>query len=82
MQNAIAIGYCERRQAVKVEPAIFNQYKRSYISKNTSVPKVTILVDKNKLYWKFQTPGFTPTELVPMTKTEYFMIENGRTFQF
>lgn len=78
MQNAIAFGYCERRQVVKIDPAVFHQYKGSYISKDTSVPNVAIIVDKNKLYWKFQTQGSPSTELVPMNKTDYFMVENER----
>lgn len=78
MQNAIAFGYCERHHARKVDPAIFNGYKGIYISKDTSLPDVLVFVDKNKLYWKWQRANEIPTQLIPMSKTEYFMNENER----
>lgn len=78
MQNAIAFGYCERHEAMVVEPVIFNQYKGSYISKDTSLPNVLIFTDKNKLYWQWQRTGEVQVELIPMNKTTYFMAENER----
>lgn len=78
MQNAIAFGYCERHQAIAVDPVVFNQYKGSYISKDTSLPNVSIFTDKNKLYWKWQKAGAIPVELFPISKTAWFMAENER----
>jgi len=78
MQNAIAFGYCERHKAIKVDPAIFNKYKGKYISKNKSLPDALIFTEKNKLYWKFTKGDDLPSELIPMSKTEYFMAENER----
>jgi hypothetical protein len=78
MQNAIAFGYCERREAITVDPAIFNRYKGSYESKDTSLPEVVIFTDKNKLYWKWGRAGEIPNELIPLSKAEYFMVENER----
>ena len=42
------------------------------------MPDVLIFADKNKLYWKWQRPSELPTELIPLSKTEYFMVENER----
>jgi len=78
MQNAIAFGYCERHEAIAIDPGIFNQYKGSYISKDTTLPNVLVFTDKNKLYWKFQKAGEVPAELIPQSKTAYFMAENER----
>lgn len=78
MQNAVAYGYCERHEAIMVDPVIFNGYKGSYISENKSLPDVLIFTDKNRLYWKWQSAGESPTELIPMSKTEYFIVENER----
>jgi len=78
MQNAIAFGYCERHEAIKVDPVIFNQYKGSYLSHNKSLPDLLIMTDKNKLYWKWQRAGEIPTELLPQSKTDYFILENER----
>jgi predicted alpha/beta superfamily hydrolase len=78
MQNAIAFGYCEHHKAITVDPDIFNQYKGKYISKNKSLPDVLIFTDKNKLYYKFTKTDDLPTELIPMSKTEYFVVENER----
>ncbi len=83
MQNAIRFGYCERHQALKIDPAIFHQYKGTYSYKDSSISNISIFVDKNKLYSKFQIPGALPTELIPESKTEYFMIEDERiSFSF
>lgn len=78
MQNAIAFGYCERHDPITVDPAVFNQYKGNYISKDTSLPNVLIFTDKNKLYWKWQRAGEIPTQLLPVSKTAWFMVENER----
>jgi predicted alpha/beta superfamily hydrolase len=78
MQNAVAFGYCERHNAIAVDPAILGQYKGKYISQNKSLPDAEIFIDKNKLYWKFTNEGGLPTELIPFSKTEYFMVENER----
>ena len=78
MQNAIAFAYCERHKAIPVDPAVFNQYKGSYVSENKSIPDVLIFTDKNKLFWKFQKAGNLAAELMPLSKTEYFMHENER----
>ena len=78
MQNAVAFGYCERREAALVDPVIFNGYKGSYASKDTSLPDALIFTDKNKLYWKFKPAGDLPAQLIPLNKTEYFMAENER----
>ncbi len=76
MQNAIAFGYCDIHQAITVDPVLFKQYAGKYISKDKSVPDISISTDKNKLYWQFTNSGELPTELLPMSKTEYFMVEN------
>jgi predicted alpha/beta superfamily hydrolase len=78
MQNAVAFGYCERHEAVKVDPVIFTQYKGSYLAKDKSSPDVLVFTDKNKLYWKWQRPGELPRQLIPLSTTEYCMIENER----
>ena len=78
MQNAVAFGYCERREAVKVDPVIFNQYKGNYTSGQKTVPDIQIFTKNNKLYWKLQTPDFLPSQLIPQSKSEYFMLENER----
>jgi pimeloyl-ACP methyl ester carboxylesterase len=78
MQNAIAFGYCERHEAIAVDPLIFNQFKGNYISKDTSLPALLVFTDKNKLYWKWQRPGEIQSELIPLNKTVYFMAENER----
>jgi predicted alpha/beta superfamily hydrolase len=78
MQNAVAFGYCERHEAIMVDPVIFNGYKGTYISENKSLPDVLIFTDKNRLYWKWQRAGESPTELTPMSKTQYFIVENER----
>jgi predicted alpha/beta superfamily hydrolase len=78
MQNAVAFGYCERHEAITVDPVIFNQYEGSYISKNKSLPDVLIFTGKDKLYWKWQKEGDLATELIPLSNTEFFMVENER----
>jgi predicted alpha/beta superfamily hydrolase len=78
MQNAIAFGYCERHHAITVDPVIFNRYKGIYINKDTSLPHALIFTDKKKLYWKWQRANEIPSELKPLSKTEYFMVENER----
>ncbi len=78
MQNAIAFGYCDRHKAITVDPDIYNQYKGRYISKNKSFPDVLIFTDKNKLYWKLTKADDLPIELIPLSRTEYFMVENER----
>jgi predicted alpha/beta superfamily hydrolase len=78
MQNAIAFGYCEHHETVKVDPAIFNQLKGKYISQNKAVPDVLISVENNKLYWKFTQGDNLPTELLPVSKTDFFMVENEK----
>jgi len=78
MQNAVAFGYCERHKAMAVDPIVLSQYKGRYLSKNKSLPNLTIFVERNKLYWKWQRAGEIPTELIPMSKTNYFMVENER----
>lgn len=78
MQNAIAFGYCERPEAVTIDPAILNQYKGKYISQNKAVPDVLLFTDQNKLFWKFTGEGEIPNELIPMSKTEFFMVEDQR----
>lgn len=75
MQDAIAFGYCKRHQATTVDPAVFNQYKGVYVNDDKSGSEVLIFVEKNKLYLKWQAPGALPTELIPQSKTEYFMVE-------
>jgi predicted alpha/beta superfamily hydrolase len=83
MQNAIAFGYCERHQAITLDPDIINQYKGRYVCENKSFPDVMIFTDKNKLYWKFTKEGNLSTELKPYSKTEFFMVENERVlFRF
>ena len=76
MQNAVAYGYCERHDAVKVNPAIFNRYKALYINDEKSLPDVLISVSQNKLYWQWNSPGSVPTELLPTSETTFFMAEN------
>jgi predicted alpha/beta superfamily hydrolase len=78
MQNAVAFAYCERHEAMTVDPVILNQYKGIYISTNKSLPDVLIFTDKNNLYWKWQRAGDIPTKLIPLSKTQYFMVENER----
>lgn len=78
MQNAIAFAYCERHTAIKINADIYNQYKGRYVSKDKSLPDVLIFTEKNKLYWKFPKETDLPTELIPFSKTEYFMVENER----
>lgn len=78
MQNAVAFGYCERHEAIKVDASVINDYKGIYISKNKSLPDVLIFTDKNKLYWKWIRAGELPIELIPVSKTKYFMVENER----
>jgi len=78
MQNAIAFGYCERHDAIAVDPVIFNQYEGTYISKDTSIPNISVFAEKNKLYWKWQRADAVATELVPVSNTVYFMVENER----
>jgi predicted alpha/beta superfamily hydrolase len=78
MQNAIAFGYCERHEAVKINTDIFNQYKGKYISQNRALPDILIFTEKNKLYWQFNKESEFPFELIPISKTEYFMVENQR----
>jgi|GEM_PF-449435 len=78
MQNAVAFGYCERHEAIRVDPAILNQYAGSYVSEDKSLPDVMIFTDEDKLFWKWQRAGDLPAEMMPMSKTEYFMIENER----
>jgi predicted alpha/beta superfamily hydrolase len=78
MQNAIAYGYCDRHEAIMVDPSVLNQYTGKYVIENKSTPDVLIFTDKNKLYWKFTSEGSTPTELLPISKTEYFMAENEK----
>ncbi len=78
MQNAIAYGYCDRHEAIMVDPSVLNQYTGKYTMENKSVPDVMVFTDKNKLFWKFSSEGSIPTELVPMSKTVYFMVENEK----
>ena len=78
MQNAIAFGYCKRHEAITVDPAIFNQYKGKYVSQNKALPDVMLFTDQNKLFWKFNREGEIPNELIPMSKTEFFMVEDQR----
>jgi hypothetical protein len=78
MQNAIAFGYCERHTPITVGPGILNQYKGKYVSQNKAIPDILIITEKNKLFWKFSKEGEIPSELVPMSKTEFFMVENER----
>jgi hypothetical protein len=78
MQNAIAFGYCERHNAIPVDPIIFEQYKGIYTSKDRTLPTAVIFTNKNKLYWKWQRANEIPTELIPLSKTQYFMAENER----
>lgn len=83
MQNAIAFGYCKRYEPITVDPVILNNYRGNFISKDTSLPHILVFIDKNKLYWKWQRAGAIANELTPLSKTEYFMIENERMlFQF
>lgn len=76
MQNAIAFGYCERHETIKVDPVIFNSYRGNFISKDTSLPNILLFTNKNKLYWKWQRAREIANELSPLSKTEYFMVEN------
>jgi hypothetical protein len=78
MQNAIAFGYCERHEAIKVDPDIFKQYKGKYHNKNESIPDIQIFTDKNNLFGQFTGPDNLPMELLPLSKTEYFIVENQR----
>lgn len=78
MQNAVAFAYCERHDAIKVDPGIFNQFKGSYISEAKSIPDVLIFTENNKLFWKFQKGSDIPSELIPLSKAEYFMVENEK----
>jgi len=78
MQNAVAFGYCERRETIKVDPLIFNQYKGNYSSNQKSVPDIQVFIKNKKLYWKLQTPDFLPSQLTPQSKSEFFMRENER----
>ena len=42
-----------------------------------------IFTDKNKLFWKFTKGDDVPTQLIPESKTEFFMVENeGVLFTF
>lgn len=78
MQNAVAFGYCDRPEAIKEDPVIFDQYRGIYTSTDKSIPDISIFTDSNRLYWKFQKGEDPPVELFPLSKTEYFMIENQR----
>jgi predicted alpha/beta superfamily hydrolase len=78
MQNAIAFGYCERHKAITIDQGTLNRYKGTYVSQNKSVSDVLIFSMKNKLYWKFNKEGELPSELIPFSKTEFFMVENER----
>jgi len=78
MQNAIAFGFCERHTAITIDPEIYNQSKGKYISENKSIPDVLISADKNKLFWKFTKGDDLPTQLMPISKTDFFMVENER----
>jgi predicted alpha/beta superfamily hydrolase len=78
MQNAITFAYCERHEAITVDPVIYNQYKGNYISIDKSFPDVLIFTDNNKLYLKLQVEGGLSTELFAMSETDYFMVENQR----
>jgi predicted alpha/beta superfamily hydrolase len=78
MQNAIAFGYCEQHTAITIDPDLYNQYKGKYISDNKSIPDVLVFTDKNKLFWKFTKGDDVPTQLIPESKTEFFMAENER----
>jgi predicted alpha/beta superfamily hydrolase len=78
MQNAVAFGYCDRHTAITIDPEIYNQSKGKYISDNKAIPDVLIFTDKNKLFWKFTKGDDLPTQLLPASKTDYFMVENER----
>lgn len=76
MQNAIAFGYCDRRVATPVNPVIFNKYTGSYLSTDKSVPNLIVFSEKDKLLMKWQEPDAIPTEFMPQSNTEYFILEN------
>jgi len=78
MQNAIAFGYCERRQRASVDPVVFSKYVGIYASKDKTVPNAVFTVEKNELIMKWQEPGSIPIELIPQSSTEYFMVEDER----
>jgi predicted alpha/beta superfamily hydrolase len=78
MQNAIAFGYCERHTAIALDPAILKQYAGKYISREKSIPDILISSESKKLYWKFSKEGEFTAELIPMSKTDFFMAENER----
>jgi predicted alpha/beta superfamily hydrolase len=83
MQNAVAFGYCVYHVETKINTDIYNQYKGKYTSDNKAVPDLQIFTEKNKLYWKMTGSSDTPFELIPFSKTEFFMTENQRvTFTF
>jgi len=75
MENAIAFGYCQKHEVVKVDPAILSQYSGTYVSENKSIPEVVVFTEKNKLFWKFVNSPESAPELLPCGKTEFFMPE-------
>jgi predicted alpha/beta superfamily hydrolase len=78
MQNAIAFGYCEQHEAVKIDPVILNRYEGRYVSENKSVPELLVYKDNDKFFWKVDKSGEIPDELLPLSNTEFFMEENQR----
>ena len=78
MQNAVSFGYCERHEAIRINTDIYNQYKGKYSSVDKSFPDIEIFIKENKLFWKMAWSSESPYELIPFSKTEFFMVENQR----
>jgi predicted alpha/beta superfamily hydrolase len=78
MQNAIAFAYCDRHEPIALDPSIMNNYIGKYISEDKSMPEVIISAEKKKLYWKFNIERGKPNELLPLSTTEFFMLDNQR----
>lgn len=80
MQNAIAYGYCERHEEIKLKSAVLSKYKGTFICADKSIPNMDVFMDKNNLWIKSFAIGRYPLRLVPASSSDFFVAENERLF--